>query len=67
MDKEKMDLAEKIDLLNKICDESLSLLAGSGHWSLHSYRDGTPFYMSPWLQAESLEEVVDMALETFFS
>jgi len=62
MDKKKMSLAEKIDFLNNICDKSLSLLADSRGWSLHSYRDGTPFYGSPWLQAESLEKVTDLAI-----
>ena len=63
MKKKETSLAEKVDFLNDICDKSLSFVAGSEGWSLHSYRDGTPFYGSPWLQAESLEEVVDKAIQ----
>jgi len=66
MDEKKMNLIEKIGVLNKACNESLSFLAGSGHWSLHSYKAGTPFYMSPWIQAESFEEVINKALEHLF-
>jgi len=61
-----MDLTEKIDLLNKACGESLSFLAGPGYWSLHSYREGTPFYGSPWLQAESFKDLVNKALDFLF-
>lgn len=66
MNKEKMGLSEKIDFLNSICNNSLSLMASSSGWSLHSYGVETPFCGSPWLQAESIEKVIDKALEYLF-
>ena len=56
-----MTLSEKIEELNTVCLGSLSLTAGIGGWSLHSYIKGTPFY-SRWLEAETFEEVIDLAL-----
>jgi len=65
MDIEKISLTKKIDFLNKACNESLSLLASPAGWSLHSYLKGTPFHVDngPWLYAESLEELIDLAIK----
>lgn len=63
-----MTTLQKIEKLNKKCDETLSFCHYEA-WEIHSFRVGSPLSMEkhyPFFKADTLKEVVDLAYKFVF-
>jgi hypothetical protein len=63
-----LTLAEKINKLNELADNSLSITRYNKHWECNSYKDGSVLSTSNEINreyrgGENFEEMIDNALE----
>jgi len=63
-----MNLLEKIEYLDRVCDGTLDIFHAGPKWSIHSYGRGTPLEISGlvgWVYDDTLEKTVDTAIAKF--
>jgi len=60
-----MKLLEKINKLNELCDNSLSITCYGDTWNCNSYTTGTPLNQTDGgsIEGETFTEMIDNALE----
>jgi hypothetical protein len=64
-----MTIIEKINKLDKACDNSLAIIHYCDGWEIHSFKDNTPLDYGvkyPYLIADTFKEVINLAYKFVF-